>query len=114
MNIKDIYDTVTLSSACTHNAFLTHFDTTINYLVARYGQKNVFVDDSYQKPHSIDADVPVFDEYKAALCDNIIYLLSGNADRKTDFTAEADYAYKTVYAKRMKGKRILDGGYFHV
>lgn len=114
MNIKDIYDTVTLSSACSHNAFLTHLDSTINYLIGRYGKKNVFVSDGYQKPRTIDTDVPIYDEYKAALCDNIIYLLTSNADRKTDFTAEADYAYKTVYSMRVKGKRILDGGYYHV
>lgn len=114
MNIKDIYDTVTLSSPCSHNAFLTYLDSTMNYLIGRYGVKNVCRSGIYQKPINVESDISVYDEYKAALCNNILYLLTNNVDRKTDFTAEADYAYKTVYSMRMKGKRILDGGYYHV
>lgn len=114
MNIKDIYDTVTLSSDCSHNAFLTHLDSTINYLIAKYGVGRVIYAEEYQKPQTIDADMPIYDEYKAAICDNILYLTTGDTNRKTDFVAEAEYAFKTVYAKRMHRKQLLDGGYYHV
>ena len=71
-------------------------------------------DAGYQRPRTVDTDIPIYDEYRAAICNNLLYLITGDSDRKTDFVNEADFAYKTVYARRMSRKRLLDGGYFHV
>ena len=115
LNVKDLYDTVTLTSDCSHNTFLTHLDTTINYLVGKYGVSKVIQGEAgYQRPRTVDTDIPIYDEYRAAICDNLLYLITGNSDRKTDFVNEANFAYKAVYARRMSRKRLLDGGYFHV
>ena len=94
MNVKDLYDTVILTSDCSHNTFLTHLDTTINYLVGKYGVSKVIQGGAgYQRPRTVDTDIPIYDEYRAAICDNLLYLITGDSDRKTDFVNEADFAY---------------------
>ena len=114
MNIKSIYDTVTLRHPCSHNQFLTHLDLTLRTLMSQFGMKYVISGDSYCIPRSIEDDIPVFDEYYAAAVDNILFLLTGDGDRKTDYVAESSDAYKTVWSKLAKGKKIVGGGYSYV
>ena len=106
MNIKDLYDTVTLTAPCSHNTFLTHLDTTVNSLIGQYGiEKVINAEGGYRKPWAISEQIPVYSEYTAAICDNLLYLITGDSDRKTDFVNEADRAYRVVYARRARGRR---------
>lgn len=113
MNLTNIYDAVTLTAPCTHNAFLTHFNASLMYLIAKYGLSYVIKSKKgYTKPESVYDDVPVYDDYAPAITDNIIYLITGNGERKTDFVMEAENAYKTVWSIKARKKRIYDRGYF--
>ncbi len=115
INIKDIYDTVTLQTPCSHNEFLTHFDQTVRTLIANYRAQYVVLRGRiYAKPRTVNEDVPVHEEYFAPIVNNILYLLTADGDRKTDFVAEADAAYRSVWAEKAKRKRILDRGYYNV
>lgn len=114
MNIKSLYDTVTLDTPCSHNQFLTHLDVTVRTLIAQYGMNYVIDCGIYGVPRSIDNDIPVFEAYYPAICDNIRFLLTGEDDRKTDYVSEADSAYKTVWKFKANGKRIVDRGYYDV
>ena len=114
MNIKSLYDTVVLEAPCSHNQFLTHLDTTVRTLIAQFGMNYVIERGTYGIPRYIDSDIPVYEAYYPAICDNIRFLLTGNGDRKTDYVSEADSAYKTVWTAKVRGKRILDRGYSDV
>lgn len=114
MNIKSLYDTVVLRSPCSHNEFLTHLDTTVRTLSAQYGMSYVVKSGTYGIPRYIDSDIPVYDEYYPAICDNILFLLTGDGDRKTDYVAEANAAYKSVWSAKAKGRTLRDRRYYDV
>lgn len=110
MNIKSIYDTVTLTVPCDHNTFLTHLDRTIRTIAASYGDGYVFTEnDKYISPRSVDADIPVENEYFPSICENIEFLLTGNENKKVDFVQNAQSAYKRVWTRHAQKKRIYGG-----
>lgn len=109
MNIKDLYDAVIMSNPCSHNTFLTHVDTTCRTLIAKYGMNYVCVrGDEYVRARSVDDTVPVYDDYTPAVMDNVLYLLTGDESHKVDFINNSDYAYKTVWRRKSKGKTMKD------
>ena len=114
MYVKDIYETVLTSAECSQPKFLTHLDTTARSLIAKYGIRRVIDDNAYIKPQSITGDYPVKEEYFNAVVSNILYLITGNGDYKTDFMAEAEYAYKTIWSGSMKGLRMVGEDYYNV
>lgn len=112
MIIRELYDKITLANPCSQADFLTHYDTSVRSLQARYGTRYVILPGTtYSRPAGLLEDVPVHEEYMMAIYDNILFLLTGNGDRKTDYVAEAEDAYKTVWKQYMRGKRFRDSGY---
>ena len=112
MIIKELYDKVTLAQPCNQSDFLTHFDTSVRSIVSKYGTKYVLLPDTvYTRPTGINDDSPVYEEYMNAIYDNILFLLTGSTDRKTDYVAEADDAYKTVWKRLMRGLKFRDSRY---
>lgn len=114
MNIKSIYDTVTLRQPCSHGQFLSHLDLTVRTLMSQFGMKYVISGESYGIPRTVEDDIPVFDEYYTSIVDNILFLLTGDGDRKTDYVAESADAYKTVWSRFAKEKRLVGRGYSYV
>lgn len=109
MIIKELYDKITLVNPCNQATFLSHYDTSVRAILARYNTKYVVLPGAvYLKPVNINDDSPVFEEYMNAIYDNILFLLTGNGDRKTDYVAEADDAYKHVWTAYMKDKTFVD------
>jgi len=112
MIVQELYDKITLANPCNQADFITHFDTSVRALIARYGTRYVVLPGAvYQRPSGLYDESPVFDEYMNAIYDNVLFLLTGNPDRKTDYVAEADDAYKTVWKRLMRGKHFRDSDY---
>lgn len=115
MIIKELYDKITLSSPCKQSEFLSHFDTSVRSILARYGARYVLLPGTvYMKPVNIEEDTPVFEEYMNALYDNILFLLTGSTDRKTDYVQEAEDAYKTVWKRLTRGLKFRDSTFNHL
>lgn len=115
MNVKDLYDAVKLRIPCSQNEFLTYFDQTVRSLIAQYHAPYVVLKARiYGKPRTVNEDVPVYDEYYSAVLNNILFLLNGDVDRKSDFVAEAVAAYKAVWSAKAKGMRFVDRRYSDV
>lgn len=112
MNVKDLYDAVKLRTSCSQNEFLTYFDQTVRTLIAEYHVSYVILRARiYGKPRTVNEDVPVYDEYYPAILNNVLFLLTGDVDRKSDFVAEAVAAYKSVWSVKARGVRFADRGY---
>ena len=112
MIIKELYDKITLAHPCNQADFLTHYDTSVRAILARYGSRYVLLPGSeYVRPAGICDDSPVYEEYMNALYDNILFLLTGNGDRKTDYVQEAEDAYKTVWKRIMRNRRFVPDDY---
>lgn len=114
MYIKDIYEAVVMSAACPQPKFLSCLDTTVRSLTTKYGFKRIINDNAYAKPVDINGDLPVKDEYFNAIVDNILYLVTQNPDYKTDFMAEAEYAYKSVWRKANRTLKMVGKDYYNV
>ena len=113
MNIKTIYDKITHISPMEPDSFLNHLDTTVRSLIARYKPEYVCIAD-YTTPTRLSDEIPVRDAYMPAVVDNILFLATGDAARKTDYVEEARDAYRTVWSARMRGKKFADRGYYDV
>jgi len=112
MIIQELYDKITLANPCDQVDFLTHYDTTVRAILARYGKRYVLLPGTtYVRPTGLQDDSPVFEEYMNAIYDNILFMLTGNTDRKTDYVQEADDAYKTVWKSLMRGRKFRDSEY---
>lgn len=109
MNIKSLYDTVVLTNPCSHNAFLTHVDTTVRTLIAKYGVNYVCIRGTeYVRAKSVDDDISVYEDYFPCVLDNVLFLLTGDEAHKVDFINNSDYAYKTVWRRKSRGKTMKD------
>lgn len=109
MTIKTLYDTVTLTKPCTHNEFLTHVDTTIRTLIAKYGMNYVcYPHSSYLAARYVEDDIPVYDDYYPAVLDNVLFLLTGDEAHKVDYVNNSDSGYKMVWRRKVVGKCMRD------
>lgn len=106
MTTKELYDRINAETICTEPNFIRALDTTVRTLETMYGKKYVYAT-SYQKPMTIRDDISVYDEYFPAIVDNILFLVTKDTDRKTDFINEAEYAYKAVWGAMVHGKRFM-------
>lgn len=114
MIIKELYEKYTLDGQGKGGqaVFMSHLDTTIRALMARYGAKYVVLRHQvYTRPISVEDEIPVHEEYFPAILDNILFLASGNPDRKTDYVQEAEDAYKTVWRKLLYGHKFRSSDY---
>lgn len=112
MILKELYENVLQVQDCRQSAFLSHVDTTVRSLIARYGKKYVLLSGAeWVRTKNIEGEIPVAEEYFVPIRDNILYLLTGNPDRKTDYVQEAEDAYKTVWRRKMRNKRFRSSDY---
>ena len=112
MIIKEMYEKVTMENPCGQAVFMSRLDTTVRSLIARYGKKYVvFRHQVYQRPVSVEDEIPVYEEYFPAILDNILFLTGGNPDRKTDYVQEAEDAYKSVSKSLLRGVKFRDADY---
>lgn len=106
MKTENIYEYVCKVISVPQDRFFAALNYTVRELVSKYGVFTVTGTDAVPDAVRTDEDVKVRDEFITPLTDNILYLLTGNPDYKTDFTAHAQYAYHTVWRKINRGKRI--------
>ena len=113
MILKELYENVTQVEACGQDKFLSHVDTTVRALIARYGERYVLLpgNQAWIRVREIESEIPVYEAYFPAIRDNVLFMLTGNGDRKTDYVAEAEDAYKSVWRRKMRGKRFRDADY---
>lgn len=106
MNTRSLYDRVCLTCPVDQNAFVAYFNDTVQSLISHYDMKYVYEDgiSSGEISHINDMS-GVRDVYADCIADNIMYLISGNDDRKVDFVNKADLAYKTVWREMSKNRR---------
>ena len=87
MNVIDVFERVTLTTPLSQPKFIHYFNDSVAYLVSKYRPRYVLTDDMniLEKAEDIHDTVAVMEQYADAIVDNIIYLATDNADRKTDF-----------------------------
>lgn len=115
MIVKELYEQIQRTAKSGQDEFIAALDMTVRTLISRYGVRYVCLPGQpYVKPEGVNDEIPICEEYFPAIIDNILFMLTGDAARKTDYVEEARDAYKQVWSRRMRGARFVDRGYHHV
>lgn len=105
MNTIALYDRVCLTAPLSPKEFVAYFNDTVTELITMFGDKYV-CDGEYTELVSVNDGSNVYDMYSDAIVNNIIFLKTGNTDRKTDFLYKANKAYQYYWHKSIKKKQI--------
>jgi hypothetical protein len=97
MNTLALYDRVNLTAPLSKPEFIAFFNDSTAYIVAKYGEKYA-CDGKYTELSKVEDGSNINSLYSDAIADNIVFLKTGNVDRKTDFVEKAGNAYKTVWS----------------
>lgn len=104
MIVKDLYDRVNAVVGVSQEGFLTSLNEALFELCAKYGEASVFRTAKGQDITSVNDEVDVFDEWRAALIHYAVYSKNGDTVRYEKYEQSGDYAYRTVWLRRL-GKR---------
>lgn len=111
MNVIDIYERVTLTTALSQPRFVHYFNDTVAYLISKYRPRYVLHSkdgSSFSPVSSVNDTTDVRDEYADCIIDNIIFLETGNVDRRTDFIAKSEYTYDSVWNDAVRGATLTN------
>lgn len=107
INVKDIYDKANSIAGMSQEKFITSFNEAILQLLSRYEERYVFENATPRDVVSIDERAPIHSEWKSPILNYVIYLKTGDSLRKNEYDTSLDYAYRTVWKKRLGiGKRF--------
>lgn len=100
MDLITLYDRVQQTLPMDTNAFMSHLNSTIDELYAQYDEKYILIPNAVKVyATSMDDGLNIYDEYTAAIVDNILYLGSGDSNKKTDFQYHVQMAKNRVWKK---------------
>lgn len=100
METMQIYERVNQITPLGENEFISHLNATIDELYTQYDEKYILVPEATTVKISAMGDgLNIYDEYATAITDNILFFATNDANRKTDFTAHIQMAYKKVWRK---------------
>lgn len=104
--IKDLFDKANSIVGISQKEFLTSFNEALLQLNARYGEKFVFMAGVATDATSVEDTIGVYPEWRSAILNYVIYLKTGDQVRKGEYDSSMDYAYRTIWKRRMgKTKR---------
>lgn len=115
MTATEVYQAVMaqpLSEGLGQPEFLRHLNAALSEICNLYGEKyTVWIAEDGSVGQLLKADdindgLNFRDEYFEAVCDNIRYRISGNADYRTLFGEKAQLAYRNVWSKVSKGRTL--------
>lgn len=105
MNILSLYESVCYTSPIDENLFIEYLNRTIDELSADIKDKYLGIDPAVvSRVEAITDGCNLYDEYRTAVLDNILFFSTGDTAHKTDFVAHADQAYKKVWTRLSTGK----------
>lgn len=104
MIVKDLYDRVNAVVGVSQEGFLASLNEALFDLCGRYGEESVFRCAKERDVTSVNDEIPVYDEWRAALIHYAVYGKSGDSVRLEKYEQAVDYAYRTVWLRRL-GKR---------
>lgn len=107
INVKDIYDKANSVTPMSQAAFVTAFNEAVLQLLSRYEDRYIFENSAPRDITGVDESVPIYGEWRSSLLYYVIYLKTGDALRKSEYDSSLDYAYRTVWKKRLgRGRRF--------
>lgn len=107
METMQIYERVNQITPLGENEFISHLNATINELYNKRDEKYFLTPEAATvNIASLSDGLNIYDEYVTPVIDNILFFATGDTKYKTDFTAHEEYAYRKVWRKIHKNRRI--------
>jgi hypothetical protein len=106
MTLLEIYEKISLKAPIEQRKFFNYFDDSVNELLSLYDI--VLIEDKeYEAPTTdLYADNVVLPLYHNAIVDNILFMISNDANYKSEFIRKSKDAYLRYWNDKAKGKRI--------
>ncbi len=101
INVKDIYDKANSVAAMSQTAFVTAFNEAVLQLLSRYEANYIFEKSVPMDITSVEDSIPIYGEWRSSILNYVVYLKNGDALRKSEYDSSLDYAYRTVWKKRL-------------
>jgi len=102
----DIFEKVNLIAPIEQRRFFNFFDDTVRELQALYGGFVFTKGTEYMPPTALDDENAVLPLYHSAVVDNIIFLVSGEEARKSEFIRKSREAYLKYWNDNAKGRKM--------
>ena len=107
INAKDIYDKANSIVGMSQKDFVTAFNEAVLQLQSRYEERYIFDKGVPSELTVVDETIPIYSEWSSSILNYVIYLKNGDQLRKTEYDTSLDYAYRTIWKKRLgHGKRF--------
>lgn len=106
MTLLEMYEKISLKTPIEQRKFFNYFDDSVNELMSMYDL--VIIDGkTYEAPTTdLYVDNVVLPLYHNAIIDNILFMVSNDANYKSEFVQKSKEAYLKYWKDKAKGKRI--------
>lgn len=106
MTLLEMYEKISLKTPIEQRKFFNYFDDSVNELMSMYDL--VIIDGkTYEAPTTdLYVDNVVLPLYHNAIIDNILFMVSNDANYKSEFVRKSKEAYLKYWKDKAKGKRI--------
>lgn len=106
MTVLEIYEKVNLILPVEQRRFFNLFEDTVSELLALYRNFVTENNEKFEAPKALSDENTVMPLYHGAIVDNIIFLLSGEESRKSEFIRKSREAYLKYWSDNAKGRTI--------
>lgn len=104
MTILEMYEKISLKTPIEQRKFFNYYDDSVNELLATY---DIVIEDgkTYAPITDLYEDNVVLPLYHNAIVDNILFMISNEAEYKSEFIRKSKDAYLKYWKDKAKGTR---------
>lgn len=106
MTLIEMYEKINLKTPIEQRKFFNYYDDSVNELISLYGERFTIEEEAFETPTTdLYGDNVVLPLYHNAIVDNILFMISGESDYKSEFVRKSKDAYLKYWNDRAKGVR---------
>lgn len=106
MLMLDIFEDVNMVAPVEQRRFFNYFNDTVNELETVYYGFVVEKGSEYKAPESLDDDCAVRPLYRSAIVDNILFRITGEEARKSEFIRKSNDAYLKYWNDNARCRKL--------
>lgn len=106
MTLLKMFEKINLKAPIEQRKFFNYFDDSVNELIATFGDLVIAENKTFETPTTdLYSDNVVLPLYHNAIVDNILFMISEDANYKNEFIRKSKDAYLKYWNDKAKGVR---------
>ena len=106
MTLLEMYEKVSLKAPIEQRKFFNYYDDSVNELLALYDSYVIAKGKKFEAPTTdLYAEIVVLPLYHNAIVDNILFMISEDANYKSEFIRKSKDAHLKYWREHAKGVR---------